>query len=79
LAPVLLDSGDTMKVNIKYSGTTLTVVTSDEVTGQSSTQTYTIDIPGTIGNKLAYVGFTSATGSFHSLTQLYSWNFLGGL
>jgi len=79
LSPVHLNSGDKIKVQMAYSAKVLTVLTTDEATGATSSQTYNVDIVGSIGNKLAYVGFTGATGYYWSLTRMFSWTFQGGL
>ena len=46
---------------MSYSGTTLSVTITDTDTGASATQSYQVDIPGTVGGPNAYVGFTGST------------------
>ena len=57
-----LHSGHTFNVAMVYDGTTLSVTITDATTNATATQTYTIDIPGTVGGSAAYVGFTGGTG-----------------
>ena len=59
---VNLHSGDLFNAQLTYNGTTLTVVITDTVTQASATQTYTVNIPSTVGGTTAYVGFTATTG-----------------
>ncbi len=66
-------SGDIFRVNLTYVGTTLTVVINDLTTNTSSTQNYTVNIPGVIGGSTGYVGFTGATGSQESIQNILSW------
>src|SRR5207248_751848 len=56
-----LHSGHVFNVAIAYQGTTLTVVITDTTTNVSATQTYTVNIPTTIGGNTAYVGITGST------------------
>ena len=57
-----LHSSDQFLVNMTYDGATLAVNVKDIQTGSSSTENYTINIPSTVGNSTAYVGFTGGTG-----------------
>ncbi len=68
-----LNSGDTFIANLSYDGTTLVVKVTDEKTGASAQQHYTLDIPGTVGSKTAYVGFTSAANSNGGTQEILSW------
>jgi fibronectin type 3 domain-containing protein len=70
-----LHSGDPMQVNMGYDGTTLTVTITDTITLKSATQTYTIDIPGTVGSSSAYVGFTAGTGGETATQDILTWTF----
>jgi fibronectin type 3 domain-containing protein len=70
-----LHSGDTMQVNMTYDGTTLAVTIQDTVTGKSATQNYTINIPTTVGNGTAYVGFTAGTGGLTATQDILTWTF----
>lgn len=64
-----------MKCEIQYNGATLTVTTTDEVMKASSTQTYTVNIPTTIGGSTGYVGFTGGTGDLDADIRVLSWTF----
>ena len=70
-----LHSGDPFLVNMSYDGTTLTVNIADTITGKSATQTYTIDIAGTVGSSSAYVGFTGGTGGETATQDILTWTF----
>jgi hypothetical protein len=70
-----LHSGDTFNVTMSYNGTTLTVKITDTATGASATQTYTINIPQTIGSNLGYVGFTGGTGGQTATENILNWTY----
>src|SRR5262249_3610745 len=59
---IALRSGDPIKVNLSYDGTTLTVLLTDTVTKKTATQSYTVNIPNFVAGGAAYVGFTGSTG-----------------
>jgi len=69
-----LHSGHTFNVAMVYDGTTLSVTITDATTNATATQTYTIDIPGTVGGSAAYVGFTGGTGGLTATQDILSWN-----
>ncbi len=73
-----LHSGDIFNAQIAYNGTTVTVVITDTVTNASATQTYTINIPATIGGNTAYVGFTGGTDNGTATQDILNWTFSGG-
>ncbi|HEV3237958.1 MAG TPA: fibronectin type III domain-containing protein, partial [Gemmataceae bacterium] len=70
-----LHSGDTFQVNMSYDGATLTVVILDTVTKKSATQSYTINIPNTVGGSLADVGFTGGTGGITATQDILTWTY----
>ena len=70
-----LHSGHVFSVRLIYAGSTLTSVITDTVTNASATQTYTVDIPGAVGNSLAYVGFTAGTGGATATQDIQSWTY----
>lgn len=70
-----LHSGDTFKVHAVYSGTVLTMTVTDAVTGKTATQSYTINIPQTVGSNQAYVGFTAGTGGQTATQDILSWTY----
>jgi fibronectin type 3 domain-containing protein len=70
-----LHSGDKFNVTMSYDGTTLTVTETDTVTSKSASQSYTIDIPGTVGSGTAYVGYTGGTGGLTAMQQILTWTY----
>ena len=70
-----LHSGDTFQVTLSYDGTTLSVTIKDTVTAKSASQSYTINIPTTVGNSTAYVGFTGGTGGLVATQDILTWTF----
>ena len=54
-------SGDVFQAALSYDGKGLSVTITDTATGASATQVYSVDIPGTVGGSMAYVGFTAGT------------------
>jgi len=68
-----LRSGHLMHVTMAYDGKILGVSITDTKTGANAWQQYQIDIPGTVGGNLAYVGFTGATGAATSDTEVKTW------
>ncbi len=70
-----LHSGDVFNAQLIYNGVTLTVVITDTVTQASAVQTYTINIPATVGSLMAYVGFTGATGGQTAVQQILNWTY----
>ena len=68
-----LHSGDVFNAQVAYNGTTLTVVLTDEVTGATATQTYTVNIPSIVGGPAAYVGFTAGTGGQSAVMDILEW------
>jgi hypothetical protein len=70
-----LHSGDVFQVNMSYDGTTLAVTIRDTVSGATASQSYTVNIPGVLGNTNAYVGFTGGTGGGTAVQDIVSWLF----
>jgi hypothetical protein len=79
ITPVNLLSMDPIQVNLTYDGTMLTEVLLDTTTGDTTTLTYTVDIVGDVGDTMAYVGFTGATGGANSFQMIsgFSYTFTG--
>jgi hypothetical protein len=73
--PVDLHSGDPIQVTLAYDGTTLTVTLIDTVTGDVYYNSYDVDIPGTVGDTNAYIGFTGGTGGFTSVQQVTGFSY----
>jgi hypothetical protein len=70
-----LHSGDPFNVAMTYDGATLNVTITDTITSASASQSYSINIPGTIGGNQAYVGFTAGTGALTAVQQILNWTF----
>jgi hypothetical protein len=70
-----LHSGDLFNVALAYDGATLTVTETDTLTNKSATQSYTINIPTTVGGGTAYVGFTAGTGGLTATQDILSWRY----
>ena len=70
-----LHSGNILRAQIAYDGTTLTVTILDTVTRASVTQSYTVDIPSVIGSPTAYVGFTGGSGGKGALQEILKWSY----
>lgn len=79
IAPVNFNSGNVFKAYMTYDGTNLTVVISDPTAGTTSTATYPINIPTTVGASTAYVGFTGGTGGANESQQILTWCYGVGL
>ncbi len=73
-----LHSTDPIAAVLNYDGTTLTVTLTDTVSGASATQTYKVDIAGTLGSTTGYVGFTGGTGQLAATADIESWSYLAG-
>jgi fibronectin type 3 domain-containing protein len=70
-----LHSGDKINVSLTYDGTTLTVTETDPTVNKSASQSYTINIPGTVGGGTAYVGFTGGTGGLTATQDILTWTY----
>ncbi len=70
-----LHSQHVFNVAMSYGGTTLGVTITDASTSASASQSYTINIPGTVGGNTAYVGFTGGTGGLTATQDIRTWTF----
>ncbi len=70
-----LHSGDIFNVQMAYNGTVLTVVITDTKTNASATQSYTINIPSTVGGPTAYMGFTGGDGGATAIQNILTWTY----
>jgi hypothetical protein len=70
-----LHSGDKINVSMTYDGTTLTVTESDPTVNKSASQSYTINIPNTVGGGTAFVGFTGGTGGVTAVQDILTWTY----
>ena len=71
-----LHSGDIMNAQLVYDGSQLTLTLTDTVTNASASESFAIDIPGTVGGSTAYVGFTGGTGGLTATQNVRSWNYV---
>jgi Legume lectin domain/FG-GAP-like repeat len=71
-----LHSGDVFHAHITYDGVNLTMTLTDTVTLATSSHSWPIDIPGTVGGNAAWVGFTGATGAKTSAQEILTWTFV---
>ncbi|MFO0954680.1 MAG: L-type lectin-domain containing protein [Isosphaeraceae bacterium] len=73
-----LHGGRVLHVAMTYDGATLSVTISDAAIGTSASQSYAVDIPGTVGGRTAYVGFTGSTDNFPqtpAVQTILGWNY----
>jgi fibronectin type 3 domain-containing protein len=70
-----LHSQHVFNVAMSYDGATLHVTISDASTGASASQSYSINIPGTVGGNTAFVGFTGGTGGLTATQDILTWTF----
>jgi hypothetical protein len=75
--PVSIDfrNGRTFRVRLVYDGGTLTVKTTDAVTGATATQAYAVDIPAVVGGQTAWMGFTGGTAWQSAVQEITSWTY----
>jgi hypothetical protein len=75
---IVLSSGDTISAQLVYNGTTLTLNLTDTVTNNTFSQSFTVNIPSTVGGTTAYVGFTGGTGGSTAIQNIKTWTFTSG-
>jgi len=73
-----LHSGHAFAAHMVYNGTTLTMSLTDTVTNSAFTTSFTVDIPGTVGDDAAYVGFSGGTGGATAVQDILTWTFTSG-
>ena len=72
----VLYSGDLINVVLAYNGTTLTETLTDAAhTANTSTFSYTVNIPSVVGASTAYVGFTGGDGAVASTQQISNFSY----
>ena len=73
---VNLHSGDVFNVQLRYSGTTLTMTITDASnTADTFTTSWGANIPSTLGKNTAYVGFTGGSGGLTATQEVLTWTF----
>ena len=71
-----LHSGHVFSVQIVYDGTNLTMTLTDTTnTALTFTQSWPVNIPGTVGANTAYVGFTGGTGGYTANQSVLTWTY----
>jgi hypothetical protein len=73
-----LHGGHVFQVHMTYDGTTLIMTITDTVTATTFTQSWPIDIAGTIGSTTAYFGFTGGTGGLTATQEIITWTYVSG-
>ena len=73
---ITLRSGDSITAHITYDGTTLTMLLTDPVSGETFSHNFSIAIPQLIGSNTAYIGFTGATGGATASQKILAWTFV---
>src|SRR5579862_8071445 len=76
---VNLHSGDPMHAHLGYDGTTLTLTLTDTTTNATFTTSWTVDIPGTVGDTAGFVGFTAGTGGNTAVQNILNWTYSSGV
>ena len=74
-APVSLRSTSPMKFTVDYDVMALRIYIQDLSSNDSFTNTYTIDISGTVGANTAYIGFTAGSGRAYGYQNLWDFTF----
>ncbi len=70
-----LHSGDIFNAQLSYNGAILTVILTDTSTGAKATQNYTINIPASVGEPTANVGFTGGTRLITATQDILNWSY----
>jgi hypothetical protein len=71
-----LHSGHVFAVHIVYDGTNLTMTITDTTnTALTFTQSWAVNIPGTVGANTASVGFTGGTGGYTANQSVLTWTY----
>jgi hypothetical protein len=71
-----LHSGHVFSVHIVYDGTNLTMTITDTTnTALTFTQSWAVNIPGTVGANTAFVGFTGGTGGYTANQSVLTWTY----
>jgi hypothetical protein len=76
---VNLHSGDVFNVQITYDGIALTMTITDANTpADTFTQSWVVNIPGTVCGNIAYAGFTGGSGGATATQDTLNWTFTSG-
>jgi hypothetical protein len=74
-----LHSGDAILAHITYDGTTLVLTLTDTVTLAHWSHSFAINIPATVGDNIAYIGFTGSTGAQTADQEILSWTYVSAV
>ncbi len=74
-AGINLHSSHVFQAHAAYDGTTLNITITDTITKSSATQSYTVNIPATVGGNSAFVGFTGGTGGVTATQDILTWTY----
>ena len=74
--PINLYSGDAMSVTLVYNRPALNMTITDLVTTQSWSTSWQMNIPGQIGSRTAYAGFTGSTSASTASQKILSWTYV---
>ncbi len=78
LSGINLRNSHVFNVAMTYDGKTLKVTITDATTRASATQSYLLDIVGTVGGSAAWVGFSAGAGSSTATQSIQSWTYTPG-
>jgi hypothetical protein len=71
-----LHSGHVFSVHMVYDSTNLTMTITDTTnTALTFTQTWPVNIPGTVGANTAFLGFTGGTGGYTANQSVITWTY----
>ena len=70
-----LKSGAVFAVHSIYDGSVLSVTITNTTTGAANTQSYGVDIPGSLGTTTAYLGFSAGTGASVATQDILTWSY----
>jgi hypothetical protein len=74
-------AGNTFTVTLSYNASTKTLtenIVNNNVPGQTFTTSYNVDLPATVGDNSAFVGFTGGTGGLNAEQDIKTWTFTNG-
>jgi len=76
VAPVTLDSGNPIDVNLTYDGNTVTAVLAEQGTANTRTLSFFVgSLPSLITGNAAYLGFTGSTGGVNARQDVSNFSF----
>jgi hypothetical protein len=76
--PINLHSGDYMNAHITYDSINLTLTITNDVSLESWSYSWPVNIPALVGGNTAWVGFTGSTGAQTSSQKVTYWTYVPG-